>query len=130
MIKMKIGAFHNVVFEVSSHKVLTFDNYKRETSHNYAEHKILNAKPKLESVGKKLLEVSLEILLHGNLGVDVNSELSKLRELVENAEVDYLIIGEEVIGKFVIEDMSEDVETWNGGKPLVVKASVKFKEYV
>jgi hypothetical protein len=52
--------------------------------------------------------------------------------MCNEAEVNYLIIGAEVIGNclFVIEDVSESVETWGGaGQIISSTVTVKFKEY-
>ena len=130
---MQIGIFGSVVFEVSGQKVLTFDDYSRTVKHRYQTHSILNGKPKLESVGADLIEISLKIKLSAFLNVNPKLELEKLRRMCENAEVNFLIIGSEKIGdnQFVIEEVSEDVKHWtNRGEMLDVDATVKFKEYV
>ena len=128
---MKVGAFGNVVFEVSSWKILTFDDFKKTVKHNYAEHKILNGKPILESVGQELIEIAMKILLNRNLGVDVKTEISKLERMCQMAESNFLIIGSESMGLFVIESLEEGVQHFDGaGNFLSVEVAVKFKEYV
>lgn len=128
----RIGAFGDLLFEVSYFKILSFDKWQRTTKHRYATHNIMNYKPKLESVGKDLETISLEILFHTGLGVDPRTETEKLRTMCNNGEVNYLIVGAEVIGNclFVIEEVSEAVEHWSGtGQILTSRVTVKFKEY-
>lgn len=129
----RIGAFGSLVFEVSGHKILTFDDYQRTTKHRYQKHDIMNYKPKLESVGKELEEISLKIIFHRALNVDPRAEVEKLRNMCNNAECNFLIIGAEVIGNclFVIEEVSESVDIWGGvGQIISSSVTVKFKEYV
>lgn len=128
----RFGAWGDLVFEVSSFRILTFDNYKRKTSHRYAKHEIMNYKPKLESVGNDLEEVELQIKFMTSLGVNPIDEMEKLRAMCRSAEVNYLIIGTTVIGDclFVLEEISEQVDTWDGtGNILASTVNVKFKEY-
>lgn len=127
----RFAAFGNIVFEVSYFKVLTFDDFSRKTKANFAEHKILNRKSKLEFTGIEPQEISMTILLDNNFSVDVEGELKKLRQMCEAGEVNFLIIGAESLGQFVIEEVSEKVLHWSGvGIPLVVECQIKFKEYV
>ena len=129
----RFGAWGDLVFEVSSFRILTFDNYKRITKHRYAKHEIMNYKPKLESVGNDLEEIELQIKFMVSLGVNPAFEVEKLREMCRNAETNYLIIGTEVIGGclFVLEEISEQVDSWSGtGEIISSTVNVKFKEYV
>ena len=129
----RFGSFHELVFEVSSFRILTFTDYKRKTAHRYVKHEIHNYKPKLESVGNDLEEVELTIKFMVSLGVDPAAEVEKLRKMVQNAVADYLIIGTSVIGEspFVIKEISEEVNAWDGaGKILASTVKVVFNEYV
>lgn len=129
----RLGAFGCVVFEVSSYRVLTFDDFKRKSAHDFAEHKVHLRKPVLESVGNKLEEISLTIILMEALGVDPAEEADRLREMCLEGEPNYLIIGDEAIGdcQFVIAEISEDVQSWSPfGKIVSSKLSLKLKEYV
>ena len=128
----RIGAFGEILFEVSSFRVLTFDGYKRKTAHKYATHEVHNRVSILESVGMEPEEISLEILLHNGLGVNPAEELERLREMCRAGQPNYLIIGAEAINgtQFVITELSEDVKVWSAvGTINEAKVQVKFKEY-
>ena len=128
---MVVGAFNTVIFEVSLFKVLTFRDLKRTTKHRYATHNILNHKPLLESLGPDISTISFEIIINRQLGINVAAELKKLRDACENGISDYLIIGNEVLGKFVLETVEETTEIFGGsGQSLAVTAKVTFKEDV
>lgn len=129
----RFGAWGDLVFEVSSFRILTFDDYKRTTKHRYVKHEIMNYKPKLESVGQDLEEIEMKIKFMTSLGVDPATETEKLRAMCNAAECNYLIIGTECIGSclFVLEEISEEVKIWDAlGRIVSSEITVKFKEYV
>ncbi|MBQ9487275.1 MAG: phage tail protein [Selenomonadaceae bacterium] len=66
---MIIGAFGELVFEVSARRVVTFDSYKRTTKAKYATHEIIGRPPVLEFTGRELEEITLTITLISCLGV-------------------------------------------------------------
>lgn len=130
---MVIGAFGDVVFEVSALKVMTFDEFKRETKAKYASHEIIGRPAVLEFVGRELEEISLTIKLVSALGVNPAEEALKLREICQSGEPNFLIIGNTVYGEneFVITDISESIIRWTGGGEIMTnQLEVKFKEYV
>ena len=127
-----IGAFSDVVFSVSNYRVYTFDKYRRKSAHRYEEHKMLARENVLESLGNDTEEITLEIMMLKAAGVDPAAQVLKLRQLMQNAEPDYLILGANVINasKFVITDIDEQVISWDGyGQPVVSKVKVTFKAY-
>ena len=130
---MTIGAFGDLVFEVSAMKVLTFDGFKREAKAKFAEHSIIGRPAVLEYVGRELEEISLTIKLVSALGVNPAEEALKLREICESGQPNFLIIGNTVYGEneFVITEVSESVIRWTGaGEVMTNQLEVKFKEYV
>lgn len=129
----KIGVFANLVFEVSTEKVFTFDDYQRETKARYEKHKLINRTPVLEFLGRDLTEISFEMKFYRQLGVNPRTAARRVRELCEKGTADYLVIGNEIISDnlFVIESCSESVEMWDGfGNPIVSAVKVKMIEYV
>ena len=129
-----ISKFGRTIFETSSMRILNFNNYKRKTETKIATHEIINHKSKIEVVGFMPVEISMQILLHGNLlqfryGVDIWKDMRRLREDCEDAVVDWLIVGQEILGKFMIKSLSESVLAWSKlSNPLVIKADVVFVE--
>ena len=130
---MIIGAFGELVFEVSARRVVTFDSYKRTTKAKYATHEIIGRPPVLEFTGRELEEITLTITLISCLGVTPEEEALKLREMCQRGEPNFLIIGNTVYGEneFVIDDVQESVLHWTGGgNVLTNKLDVTFREYV
>lgn len=130
---MVVGAFGDLVFEVSAMKVLTFDGFKRDVKAKYAEHSIIGRPAVLEFVGRELEEISLTIKIVSSLGVNPAEVALQLREMCQSGEPNFLIIGNTVYGEneFVITDVSESVIRWTGGGDVMTNdIEVKFKEYV
>ncbi|MBR4904140.1 MAG: phage tail protein [Selenomonadaceae bacterium] len=129
-IRGQIGSFGTVSFTVSASKVLTFDDWKRKTSARFAKHDLINRQPILEYLGADLNEISFKIKLVADLGVNPKDEADKLREMCTTGQAEYLTVGGEVIGQFVIDSIDESAEFWARGELLVSELNVRFKEYV
>lgn len=130
---MVIGAFSETAFEVSNFKVTTFSDFKRNTKAKFAEHDTIGQAPKLEFLHRDLETISFEMTLHSSLGVNPEEETKKLREMCQNGDADFLIIGNEPYGEneWIIESLSEAVKFWDkDGKIYASKLDVNLKEYV
>ena len=129
-----IGMFHRTVFETHSYRILNFGKYRRTTRNKIAKHDILNRKSLVEVTGSEPVEISMEILLHGNLlqfrwTEDIWQDLRKLREDCEDKVRDFLVIGQEILGLFMIESIDEEPSAWSKlSNPLLVRAKVNFIE--
>lgn len=131
--KPPIGAFAELVFEVSNYRVITYDDYKRDTKSRYAKHELINQTTTLEWLGRDVGEISFTMTFTTMLNVDPIEEADKVRVLCEDGVADYLILGNAVIGDnlWVIESVSESAKAWdNAGNILVSSVDVKMIEYV
>lgn len=132
-LSMPLGSLGDVVFEVSSREVITFDGLKRNTKSRYGNHEIIGQKPLLEYLGPDGEEISFSMKFSIGWGVDPTEQANKLRELCEKGEAMYLIIGNQTIGanQWVIESVSEAMTTVdNMGRVIVSEVDVRLKEYV
>lgn len=132
-LSMPLGSLGDVVFEVSSREVITFDGLKRNTKARYGNHEIIGQKPLLEYLGPDGEEISFSMKFSTSWGVDPTEQANKLRELCEKGEAMYLIIGNQTIGAnmWVIESVSEAMTTVdNMGRVIVSEVDVSLKEYV
>ena len=131
--KPPIGAFAELVFEVSNYRVITYDEYKRESKSRYAKHELINQTDTLEWLGRDVGEISFTMTFTTMLNVDPTEEADKVRVLCEDGVADYLILGNTVIGDnlWLIESVSESAKAWdNAGNILVSSVDVKMLEYV
>ena len=67
---MAIGNWGTViVFEVSSRKILNFQNLKRSVSGRWKKHSIIGKKPRSEFTGPESSSVSMDVVLAAEHGV-------------------------------------------------------------
>ena len=75
----KLGSWgKDLVFSVSSDKVLTFKKLNREVSSRWASHTPTFGKPKREFLGADLETITLDITLNAFLGVNITKTIKKL----------------------------------------------------
>lgn len=128
-----IGSFGDIAFEVSSDRVFTFDDYKRESKARYAKHELINMPPVHEWLGEDTESISFKMIFTVSLGVNPAEETARLRELCLDGEADYLVLGNEVIGEhmWTIESINETAKAWDdSGNIIVSEVEVKMVEYV
>lgn len=130
-----LGGFGDIIFTVNPFKTITFDDAEHNSSVEYAEHRIIGEKPKLEYQNPNADEVSINITLASFLGVNPKEQLKKFEEYMYNGDIYDLILGNgvmesNVLGEFVITSLSrsyKEVSFW--GDVTNLKLGVKFKEY-
>lgn len=64
-----VGSLGDITFNVSSRRVLTFDNYSRQGNAKTAEHEIIGEKSNMEYTGLEPDEISFDIELFSQLNV-------------------------------------------------------------
>ena len=127
---MQVGSFCGILFQVSTRQVLTFKNLSRKAKARYHTHDILGATSKLEFVGTEPINITLEIQLLKQLGAPVQQVLETLREVTAAGIADYLIIGNENIGLFVIETVEESDYVFDGkGEVFMATVKLTLKQY-
>lgn len=129
----KIGNWgRHIKFSVNSDKVLSFKDLKRTVSGRWAEHPLINEKPKKEFQGPGASSVTLEVVLSVYLGTSPKDTIKDLEEACEKGKIDYLYIGGKKIGKnkMYLESISETWdEIWNKGELARATLSLTFSEY-
>lgn len=125
------GRFGRVLFTVSSEKVRTLKDMKRTAKARYATHDIVGQKSKVEFLGLAPDEITFDVQLNADLGLDVMEEMSTLLDMLRNGESSTLIIGDHAYGqkRWVLESVTFNHEySDKEGKPLFVTASLTLKE--
>ena len=89
-----------IVFEVSSRRVLTFNDLSRRNTTRFADHNTLLRKPISQFVGPELDNMDLSIILHSHLGVNPQAEFNKLIQIQRSGQVVTFIVGRQVLGVF------------------------------
>jgi hypothetical protein len=128
-----IGSFGPIVFETSTNRIRTFDNFQRSGSVRWATHELMGRKPVREFLGPGVEQISFTIRLDVALGINPANDLAVLR-IMRDEGMDFPLIlnGRPLtIGStWVIESMNE---TWlhidNRGRLLVAEVELTLSEY-
>lgn len=125
-----IGTFGNVIFEVSASQQRTFTDFKQRKSAKFASHDVLDEKQVLQFLGLNLKELSFRMRFDARW-LSPEEEMQKLENMLNTGNAYRLIIGGQVLGKFVIEEINETWKYVDGkGRLLWAEAEIKVKEYV
>lgn len=127
-----IGYFHDLIFETSDKKVITFQDMKREANAIYEDHACIGQKPQSEFLRPDLDTVSFQIILHTKLGIDPKTEADKWLDYCRRGVVGTLCIGVPIgVEKWTIRSVSQQ---WNrilnNGKLIYCTVDVTLKEYI
>jgi phage protein U len=128
-----IGSWGDVIFEVSSDKVLTFDDLERDIEDRWEKHDIIGEAPKSEYLGQGLDTVTLTLIFDVSFGVNPRHEVDRLREMSRSGQAEDLIIGGKGLGikLWKIKSMKQKFQRLdNEGRLLHSEVSVTFEEYV
>lgn len=111
--------------------LLGFSDLSRSGEATYAEHKPLIGKPRLQSTGLNLDEISLTIRLHAAF-CSPKKELDLLKEYRDNSGILPFVLGTgEVVGNFLITTLSEVIEDADSvGNIFCYNVSLTLKECV
>ncbi|WP_044736660.1 phage tail protein [Geobacillus kaustophilus] len=123
----KIGSFAGVVFEVSSQKVLTFDEFEREGGSRWHEHEIVGRKPAPEFLGPGLERIKFVVKVSSFLGVNPADVIRKLRSARDNGLYSKFIIGNATISSssWVLTELRE-IHKIRGANGLLVSADLEL----
>ena len=97
---MQIGCLGDIVFEVSSKVVKTFDNMQWSGSARYSEHQRHLTHALTEFTGLNPDTISFEMVLSGYLGVEPMGELAKVWNYERSGKAVPLVIGDKAYGKY------------------------------
>jgi phage protein U len=127
-----IGSLCDVVFEVSSENVKTFEDLSAQYSAKYAQHDTHGKKGLLEFTGLNPTTMSLKILLSAALGVAPKEEITTLLEMLNAGKAVPFILGGEPQGEglWVIESMSVEHKALSDkGELVLAEVSLSLTEY-
>ena len=128
-----VGSLGEVVFDVSSESILTFDGMQYSHSAKYSEHSIIGRKGLLEFTGFSAATLSFTITLNAELGIDPKEQLDRLKEIFYNHEAVLFILNGEPQGEnlWVIESLNEKHDDISRiGISNYIEVSLSLKEYL
>lgn len=128
-----LGSLGEIVFEVSSNMVMTFDDFERSSSARLSFHELQGRKPLREFVGPDVETISFKIRLSTYEGVDPTQKIEKLRDAKDEGIAQLFVLDGAPQGKgyWLIENISESPRFFdNRGRPAVIECDITLKEYM
>lgn len=128
-----IGSFGVIVFEVSTDKIQTYDEFQRTNSPRWQEHAIIGQKPILEFEGPGVDTISFSVVLRADLGVNPEEQLVKLRKFARWGQKALFVRGNQPISTnyWVIDSLIEKHRNIDKlGNVLTIEVDLNLKEYV
>ena len=129
----QIGKLGDIVFEVSDEVVLTVSNMSWSGSSRYAVHERHMYDAMSEQTGSDADQISLDIVLSQNMGVNPQEELTKLWRYMRSGKTLPLAIGSKGYGKYrwTITRLDIKLQNFDGsGNVMRAVVTVSLQEYL
>lgn len=130
---MQVGVLGDIVFQVSSDVIKTFDNLQWSGSARYAEHNrhLTNALTEFTGIDPDAMSFDMDLSVY--LGVDPMNELVKIWTHERSGKPLSLVVGERAYGKYkwTIKSHKIKMKTYDKrGNVTGVSVSVDLLEYL
>lgn len=108
-----------------------FDGFESQFGADYAEHPLIEGKPRLQFVGDKLDEIRIQLAFHLHY-CDPEAELAKLKKALAAHDAMALVLGNgDYKGWFVLTDVqATSKHTDKAGTLIALEASITLREFV
>ena len=108
-----------------------FDGFESQFGADYAEHPLIEGKPRLQFVGDKLDEIRIQLAFHLHY-CDPEVELAKLKDALAAHQAMALVLGNgDYKGWFVLTDVqATSKHTDKAGTLIALEASITLREFV
>lgn len=114
-----------------SFEVLSLIGLEASSQYEFAEHKVIEGKPKLQWTGDALDAYTVRLRFHRRF-CDPDERLQALKEAAARHEaLPFTLANGSYQGRFVIEEVTQGpTETFGDGTTLSMEVSVKLREWV
>lgn len=129
---MTVGAFGELIFQVSAHKILTFGSLSVQTEARWTEHERHLQNPLPEYQGNQNDKITVPVYLSAFAGTNPAEEIGKIRSMIKTGSPHYLVIGTTAYGnvRWVIQKAKIDMQRYdNEGDLLEATVSLTLLEY-
>lgn len=108
-----------------------FDGFESQFGADYAEHALIEGKPRLQFIGDKLDEIRIQLAFHLHY-CDPEAELAKLKDALAAHQAMALVLGNgDYKGWFVLTDVqATNKHTDKAGTLIALEASITLREFV
>lgn len=130
---MSIATYASKVFQVSSDKIYTFDDFQYSSALQTEKQDTEGTKPSTYNKGSDLDSLSFKINLDVSYGVNPRTEWEDWKEIMNSSVAYPFILGGKPLGIYnflVVGVAPSNVKIDNIGNILAMDLEVKFEEYV
>lgn len=108
-----------------------FDGFESQFGADFAEHALIEGKPRLQFIGDKLDEIRIQLAFHLHY-CDPEAELAKLKDALAAHQAMALVLGNgDYKGWFVLTDLqATSKHTDEAGTLIALEASITLREFV
>lgn len=108
-----------------------FDGFESQFGTDFAEHALIEGKPRLQFIGDKLDEIRIQLAFHLHY-CDPEAELAKLKDALAAHQAMALVLGNgDYKGWFVLTDVqATSKHTDKAGTLIALEASITLREFV
>jgi hypothetical protein len=130
----QLGTFGELVFEVSSRLVRSFDGFQQKSNARIESTEIIGREPIVQFLGPGEKTIGFAMRLSAQLGADPQSDYDRLEATMLAGTAAALVLGGKPFGgamaRWLIEDLSAEYVQWSGdGRPLWIDVSVSLRKY-
>lgn len=128
-----IGYYGPIKFVTGDKRILTFNDFKRESSVRTEKHAIIGRKPVKEFLGPELDTITFTIHFSAANGVNPRVDAEKWLRMNRAGEAHVLVIGTRALGldKWTVENVSQAWNViFNKGELYSCDIDVTLEEYV
>ena len=119
-----------VLGDISFEVVGSPERFESARSYGFAEHRVVESRPRLQWVGNDLERIKLELMLHSSFG-NPAAKLARLRAAAATHLAQPLVFGDGGFrGYFVIESIGvESQQLSASGAPISIRVALALKEW-
>lgn len=125
MANVKFGALGEIPFEIQG---INPKSYRERLSRGKPKHRIVNGYPLIEDTGENERVIELTISVAYPFSDDPEATYKKLKKLMDDAQPQLLVVGQEVLGEFTIEEMEKSPEFALDGSVRKLTITLKLVE--
>ena len=122
---VRFGAFGDIPFEIQG---INPKSYRERLSRGKPRHRVVNSYPLIEDTGENERVIELTISIAYPFSNDPEATYKRLKRLMDDAQPQLLVIGQEVLGEFTIEEMEKVPEFAPDGSVRKLTVTLKLIE--
>ena len=119
------GAYGHIAFEIFG---VNPRSIKERFGRRKIKHNVINTYPIVEDTGETVRTIEMVINIAQPFSDSPNDDFQELVDLMNQTEAETLVIGQEILGSFVVESIEKEAEYKQNGEVVKITANIKFIE--